>query len=730
MNRNRFGFIRNYCKSEKSFDLKVYFFLFVITVLGFYNISFFIHPLKWDLIDQAYPYRYFIGETLRNGDFPYWMPFQQSGIPVCADPQGGIWYPIAWIFGFFSGYTIYVISVEFILHIFLAAVGFYLLSKTLGLSEWTALIIAVCYAFSGFIVGNAQHLFYIISAAWIPFALNSYLLLIKHKKIRYAIGTALFLFLLTTGGYPAFWIILFYHIILLFVIYSSYLLIKKRFGEFGTYLKLNFIAAFVYGILTLSFFVSIIYNMDQVGRFGIVSLQDALKLPFSPQCMISFVSPFAVTGNMDFFNTDFSMANAYFGIVAFAFFTLYFFQKKTKISIIILITGVLNLLIAFGAYLPFREFLYHYVPLMDFLRYPSVFRYFVIVSFLLVTGFSIHIFLAEKNKRIFYVFISLIFVFIITIIISRFFGYLNLKNLFLGLAWHFPNEITILQRLVFQLALQCGLLLIFLLIYRFTKIKLHYVILFFVIIDMFVATRLNSGCTVYYEEFKSKDIRAFEKQNFVQGFPIPDKPVTEYSDSSGSYKLFWRNLSMFYKRPAFDGYNPFQIKNCELLKDNYYGFFKEIKKNKLLYFADTAILKFDSITAVTKGRQGMVFIEDDSIKIKTRPLTKKDISITSFSPVRVTATTDCNDTALLVFQQNYNKGWIASVNNKKSKLYRANLTFSAFILPPGKNEIVLHYYPKSIVIARYISLVSLLTILFLLFFIKFHKKKTQKLISE
>ncbi|HNW69983.1 MAG TPA: YfhO family protein [Bacteroidales bacterium] len=726
MNKNRFGYIGEYFRSERSFDLKIYFFLFIITIAGYYAVSLFIHPLKWDMIDQYYPYRYLTGECLKNNFFPYWQPYQLLGIPFYADPSSGVWYPITWIIGFFSGYNVYALSFEFMLHIFLASVGFYLLSKNLGLSKWIALILSVAYSFSGFFVGNAQHITYVISATWTPFVLNSFIALIKNKKGINAVAVSFFLFLMTTGGYPAFGIILFYHLLAIFIGYSIYLLIRKERKELLRFFKMNLITVFVYGLLALSFFVSVLYNKGQIGRFSTINLEDILFSPFSPKCMVSFITPYAVAGNADYFNTDLSMSNAYFGIFSCAFFLLYFFQKKSKLSILILIAGILNLLAAFGGYLPFREFLYHYVPFMDLFRFPSVFRYFTIVAFLLVSGFSIQHFMEHKNKKLFFMILALVCAFVIIILIARSMDYLNLKNMATDLAWKFPNGSTIAQRIAFQLIIQSGLLLLFLLFYRFSKIKFHYLLLCFVLLDMFMATRLNAPATVYYEEYNSKDIRAFEKQNFVSGFPVPDRPIREYSDTTGYYKCFWRNLSSMYKRPAFDGYNSFHVKEYETLSENHSRFFKEIKKNKLFYFADTAIFKFDSLTALKYGRPGMVFIEDDFSGIHITPLKNKAITITSFSPEKIEVTAECNDEALLVFMQNYNKGWKATVNNKEVKIHKANLTLNAIMLPPGTNQIIFSYKPVPVTIARYISFTSLLFVLFYLLFMLYRKPSGTK----
>ncbi len=705
---------------EKTSDFKYFFFLLIIIIAGYYNVALCIHPLKWDMIDQAYPYRYYIGECLRHGFFPYWLPYQQLGIPVCADPQSGVWYPITWIFGFFAGYNIYSLSVEYILHVFLAAAGFYLLSKNLGLSKVTAFIVAICYAFCGFIIGNSQHFYYIIAAAWIPFILNSYLLLIKHKKVVYAVSTALFAYLLTTGGHPAFWIILFYHVAAIFIIYSAVLFFKKsRTPQRGRFFILNLATVAIYALLVLSYFVSVFYNQDQVDRLGGTSLEEALSGAFTPQSALSFVAPYAVTGNSEFLKTDISMANAYFGIIALAFFVLYFFHKRSKWSVLILVAGILNLLAAFGGDLPLRGFLYHYAPFMDYFRFPSVFRYFAIVSFLLVSGIAMQDFCERKDKRLSYIIIALIVVFITSVIIFRYHGYLNLKNIALNLAWQFPNDTGVMQRLAFQLLIQMGWLMLFLLALRFLKVKTAYLVLAFVVLDMFTAVMLNSKSTVYSEKLKSAEIRHFEKQYFVQGFPIPNMPISQCSDSSGFYQHYWRNLSIFYKRPAYDGYNPFQIKNNVRLVDFQTAFFKTIKKNNLFYFADTIIQNFDSITAATKGTQGMVFTEDRIPRVKHSRSKSGQIQITGFSPNEVCAEAVCNDSALLVFFQNYNKGWQATINNFPVKIYRANLTLNAIIVPPGKNNITFSYKPWPVIIARYVSLGSLLGILLLLIILKF-----------
>jgi hypothetical protein len=181
-----------------------YLLLFLTAVLAMLPVAQFLHPLKWDMIDQAYPWRYFIGECLQDGILPLWNPYQLLGSPIHADPQSSAWYPVTWFFGFLIGYDIYVISIDFLLHIFLAGMGMFYLAKKLGFKDETAFLMGVSYMLSGFFTGNAQHFMWIISGAWIPFILGAFLQLRKAPSLPAAIMLALAFFMIMTGRLPGF----------------------------------------------------------------------------------------------------------------------------------------------------------------------------------------------------------------------------------------------------------------------------------------------------------------------------------------------------------------------------------------------------------------------------------------------------------------------------------------------------------------------------------------------
>ena len=46
-----------------------------------------------DIMNESFPYRHYIGEVLRNGQFPTWLPYIYGGIPLLARAEAGGCYP-------------------------------------------------------------------------------------------------------------------------------------------------------------------------------------------------------------------------------------------------------------------------------------------------------------------------------------------------------------------------------------------------------------------------------------------------------------------------------------------------------------------------------------------------------------------------------------------------------------------------------------------------------------
>src|SRR5436190_6071544 len=258
-------------------------------------------------------------------------------VALCGD-----WHPLVWLFSFLHGYDLFANQFDFMLHIILAGIGMFLLIKHVVKDERSAFIIACSYMLSGFFVGNAQHLGYLVSGTWIPFVLFYYAKMVERPDFKDAIRCALCFFMMTTGAYPAFTIILSYCLLFLFFIRVTRNYIKKpafRTGRDFSSTKKFISANVLFLVLSLIFSSAILLSeyisKDFINRSEKLPLDVANICPFSPQSLISGVLPLSTTKNADFFATDMSMANLYFGIFCLAVFFVALFRKKTTFEKVI-----------------------------------------------------------------------------------------------------------------------------------------------------------------------------------------------------------------------------------------------------------------------------------------------------------------------------------------------------------------------------------------------------------
>lgn len=671
------------------------------------------------MIDCYYPWRYMVGECLQNHILPLWNPYETLGYPLHADPQSGAWYPFTWIIGYLWGYNIYSIEFEFMLHIYIAAIGMYLLGKNFGFRKNVALIMAVGYMFSGLIIGNSQHLTYVISAAWIPFILLYYLKFSETFKTIHALIAAFFMFMLLAGGYPAFSIVLAYFLFVLFIFNCINFIKKKLWKEFKYLVKQNFIFAIATTLFSTVIIISVLSVTSYITRGDKLPLDMAMFCPFSPQCLISIVLPYASIKNMEFFKTDPSMTNIYFGLILFLFLIISFFIKKPKIIKIFFWFGIFCLAAAMGNYLPIRKLLYDYIPMMGMFRFPSIFRLFTIISFVITAGFTLEVFMNSEKIKKKYLNILLVvfaFLFIGVITYSRSRGYLNMFGFVHYDIWIASARSSIWQHLAFQSLVQIGfLLLLFLLFRKITDKKklLKYIILLSVA-DMFFASQLNEPYTTYDNTTKTKMLGTCTS-TFPNDFPVPstDNVVLNIDEGNGC-KIFWKNINIFHKQIGWDGFTPFKFKGYDYMLDSFPSTFKSSLSNPPVFLTDK-VFPIDSLRPHEKEK---------SFFHKNIYLEKKDFSeinnnhfssyagdtafITSFSPVEIKISVSSKEAQLLVLQQNYYNGWTVKVNDSETTIRNYNKGLMCIEIPKGKSIIVFKYYYPRITYAAIISAVSLL----------------------
>ncbi|MBU0763789.1 MAG: hypothetical protein KJ607_03025, partial [Bacteroidetes bacterium] len=380
----------------------------VVIIVGYWQVAFLRNSLKWDILDCYLPWRYHHSECMLSGEFPLWNPFQNFGYPIHADMHS-TYYPPVWLIGSTTGYSNITFHFILLLYLIIAGYGMFRLSFHFTGNDRSALITGIAYVLSGYFFSHAQELSTLAGAAWLPYVLLFYLRTLQLRRYFDAAVCTVFLFLVINGGYQALTIILLYLLLLLFLYYIVKALRDKDYRNLFSLLKLNLLIAGLLILLNLPTIISLYQVIPHVSRFGGLAEDSISSFPFSPQSLLSLFLPFAVVKEVQFFDTDITMNNAYTGIIILGFFILALFRKRTAIEYIFIGFGLFSLFAAFGDYTPLRGILYHYVPLMNMFRGSAYFRLFFILPVFLLAGNSLSLFLknpASQSKQLLQIIIA------------------------------------------------------------------------------------------------------------------------------------------------------------------------------------------------------------------------------------------------------------------------------------------------------------------------------------
>jgi hypothetical protein len=113
-----------------------------------------------------YPYRAAIAAALRSGELPFWNHLASGGQPLAANPVYELFYPPQWLVAFGDLRT--MVHLEVVLHYPVAAVGFFLLARSLGCRRWVAMLAAFSFALSGLMLSFGSFFPFLFSMTWLP----------------------------------------------------------------------------------------------------------------------------------------------------------------------------------------------------------------------------------------------------------------------------------------------------------------------------------------------------------------------------------------------------------------------------------------------------------------------------------------------------------------------------------------------------------------------------------
>lgn len=672
-----------------------------------------------DVLTQFYFWKSFLVESIKNGEIPFWNPYNFSGTPFLAHPSTAFFYPFTMIFFLlpinlaFSNY--------FFIHFIIAGLGMFRLGRNLGRFLGAAAGTAV-FLLSGILSARiyAGHVEILSSIVWIPWIFKYAGNYIETGKRKDSVLFTVFLILQILASYQAVTIFTL-EIILSFGLYkiiSSFLIHRKSTVlqsmykiRFGIILLSILVAA---GTTAISWLPAMELVKQSIRGEGLsYSLASWGSLPISS--LVLFIDPLNKLelnkiaygfGSGSFSN--FFMY--YFGIVPIVLIIAGFFCKlvRGKISIInkviqtdkisnfwfYLIIMVTFIFIASGVYVypNIHYLLYQVFPPYKFIRIPDQHLIMVVFIAAMLTSLIVG---SLKN--------SIVKVVVIVCIILQLFPYS--KRLFF--LTQIP-ELSIDQRIIEMLKNQ-----------NENRVLLDYR----VAADPHVTFEFNAPAKYkiysasgydpiilrsYYEFInalnKSTEVSAvFPQYNIEIPTPDPNSPLINFLNIK--YLL----LAKGYKPEGIDE-NRYELKYTNNLVTLY-----ENKNVLPRYFWVDDIVSYHNGSQLQNAlAQGKVDLSKQIAEVDTdftpfhppgNCLEANSISVSSFllNEVILETSTDCE--AILSTSDVYYTGWKVQIDGNDSPIVKSNLSFRAVKVPKGSHSIRFYYFPGIYLVALSITLI-------------------------
>lgn len=128
------------------------------------------HPaIDADNLIQNFPLRVLAGQQIASGHLPLLDPLTNAGTPLLGGMNAGALYPLTVIFAFIPPIVAWLINM--IVVYLTASIGVFALCRWHGLRTWPSFAAALCYTYSGAMVGQMVHLGVVQGYSFIPWAL-------------------------------------------------------------------------------------------------------------------------------------------------------------------------------------------------------------------------------------------------------------------------------------------------------------------------------------------------------------------------------------------------------------------------------------------------------------------------------------------------------------------------------------------------------------------------------
>lgn len=667
-------------------------------------------------------------KTFQNlGEIPLWNPYIMFGQPVVGNIQYSLFYPLNLIFSLIPFFK--ALWIHQAIHMMIAGLGAYLLTKYTGCKNNGSMIAGCLYILNGRILYyiNAGWLGYFSSICWLPMFLLTSLLVMEKKGWGYPIALGVIFAMTFLAGTPQYaflgWC--------LFGIHGIFYLIRCPSKEDRLSLMVRILLSGLISFLLISaqLFPALeqTYLSSRIFSYGAMhgfqfdwSLKQWLRILFRPE----------------FLQHDFSWELcAYIGFGGILLSLLGFFISRKRLHLVI-IWGLIPWLISMGSAFPPFDQAMKAVPGMSMLTNPSRFFIFTIIILSVFAGYGLERFItvrrSYRNSCLFLIITGLAFI---------------LAGLFVP---KYSQAARIVDVRYFS-TLVIFLTLAALYLWQGTRLLKIILICWLIADPMLLSTEILKG-KYNLKDFRPpvKLIKALEQYPSqvriaaIQPEDLRDNLLNPFDD--------WICVKYGIRRAG--GYEPLsmlstlnflaQMDGTGRIKETMWGF-------RLWEFARPDLYNIAGITHLITFRQienpRLKFIVQDSITmphfhggwwrekkvylyenrgVLPRAFFLADsasnfvtpVAMKVVSPNRIRLYIGTDQHGKVIVSESFHPGWIASIGDKPLKVEPFLNAFISLNISPGNHDILLNFAPQSFHIGLWFTQAGLLMIILIFLYKK------------
>src|SRR3990167_8088681 len=650
--------------------------------------------------------KFYYAQELKKNRVPIWNPHIGMGFPTLAEGQTAIFFlPNLILFRVLP--FVWAYNLTLVLSFITAGFGIYMFCRSLGLSKIAATYAGTIFPLGGFFVFHVQHHNLLQTASlmpWLFWTTNEFLV---KKKVIFLLALSFILSQQIFAGFPQ---LTFYSLVALVTFF-----LLKIYSQKVKKIKLT---------LLLTFFILLGLALSSIQTFPTYELlkisnreNDPQKIltqfPYKSKNLLQFLDPFLLGSPKDASYPNWVPGKwgiyweslAYVGIfpLALALSTIFLLFKKgvkNRYNALIFVSiTVLSILLSLGKSSPLHPI--YSIPLFSIFRVPS--RFLLIAQFAIIMLASITLARFSRKKLVQFI------IFLLSLA-NLFYVFLLYNPVWTSSQWFAETDSTkMIKNDVPRRILSIG---------NFEQWNNFLTSTGWNEKDYYDFARNNLGQNSNLI-FNIDQLGAFEslpsKRNSLFYSIVMNgikKDASEFKIASSSARLLSSANVSHLVSTLYINQNEFEkVGETEKYKDYSFKIYRNLYNHQKVFMTSKYTIA-RSIDELLGELSNSNFNSNSEIILESKPtetnltLNNWEAKIVSESPNKVEIKTKTEGKGFLFLAESYYPGWEAFIDDSRTKIYPANITSQAIIIPEGDHQVIFRFKPKSLLYGITLTTIS------------------------